>query len=115
MTLCEKHGIPYRTVVFSFEDNLEAKQWSVDNQKARRNLDMWELGKIALKLKPDMEARGLEKKREYHGNQYENADSALLPNLAKVQTDKVDTRKDLADSKTDNHGVQPRDDDLNDI
>ena len=45
--LCEKHGIPYRMAVFSFEDLLEAKQWALDTQKGRRNLDKWELGKIA--------------------------------------------------------------------
>ena len=56
-SLCEKHGIPYRMAVFSFEDLLEAKRWAVDNQKGRRNLEKWELGKIALKLKPEIEAR----------------------------------------------------------
>ena len=55
--LCEKHGIPYQMMVFHFDDTLEAMQWAVDTQKARRNLDMWELGKIALKLKPEVEAR----------------------------------------------------------
>ena len=55
--LCELHGLPYQMVVFSFENMLEAKQWALDTQKARRNLDKWELGKIALRLKPDIEAR----------------------------------------------------------
>ena len=57
LELCEKHGIPYKMAVFSFADMLEAKQWALDTQKGRRNLDKWELGKIALKLKPDLEAR----------------------------------------------------------
>ena len=52
--LCEKHGLPYTMAVFSFEDLLEAKQWALDTQKGRRNLEKWELGKIALKLKPEM-------------------------------------------------------------
>ena len=58
--LCVKHDIPYKMVVFSFTDMLEAKQWALDTQKGRRNLDKWELGKIALKLKPDIEARAKE-------------------------------------------------------
>ena len=58
--LCEKHDIPYKMAVFSFEDMLEAKQWALDTQKGRRNLDKWELGKIALKLKSDIEARAKE-------------------------------------------------------
>ena len=55
--VCEKHDLPYRMLVFSFTDLLEAKQWALDTQKGRRNLDKWELGKIALKLKPEIEAR----------------------------------------------------------
>ncbi len=55
--ICEKHGLPYRMLVFSFADLLEAKQWALDTQKGRRNLDKWELGKIALKLKPEIEAK----------------------------------------------------------
>ena len=51
-SLCEKHGIPYNMAVFAFDDLLEAKQWALDTQKGRRNLDKWELGKIALRLKP---------------------------------------------------------------
>ncbi len=55
--ICEKHGLPYKMLVFSFAGLLEAKQWALDTQKGRRNLDKWELGKIALKLKPEIEAR----------------------------------------------------------
>ena len=55
--ICEKHSLPYKMLVFSFADLLEAKQWALDTQKGRRNLDKWELGKIALKLKPEIEAR----------------------------------------------------------
>ena len=64
--LCEQHGLPYQMAVFSFEDMLEAKQWALDTQKGRRNLDKWELGKIALRLKPDIEARARANQQEYH-------------------------------------------------
>ena len=93
--LCEKHGISYKMAVFSFEDMLEAKQWALDTQKGRRNLDKWELGKIALKLKPDIEARAKANQQEYHGNQYDSGLSATLP---EVHSDPVDTRKELADA-----------------
>ena len=46
--ICEEHDIPYRMLVFAFEDLLEAKQWMVQTQRGRRNLEPWELGKIAL-------------------------------------------------------------------
>lgn len=55
--ICEKHDLLYKMLVFSFTDLLEAKQWALDTQKGRRNLDKWELGKIALKLRPEIEAR----------------------------------------------------------
>ena len=86
--LCEKHGLPYQMAVFAFDDLLEAKQWALDTQKGRRNLDKWELGKIALKLKPEIEAKAKE-------NQGARTDlSAILPeSLAPV-----DTRKELADA-----------------
>ena len=70
-SLCEKHGLPYTMAVFSFEDLLEAKQ-----------------GKIALKLKPEIEAKA-------RANQGTRTDlSATLPE----SSDTVDTRKELAEA-----------------
>ena len=86
--LCEQHGLPYQMAVFSFEDMLEAKQWALDTQKGRRNLDKWELGKIALRLKPDIEARA----RENMGTRTDL--SATLPK----GSEPVDTRRELADT-----------------
>ena len=84
--ICERHHLPYRMAVFAFDDLLEAKQWALDTQKGRRNLDKWELGKIALKLRPEIEARA-------KANQGARTDiSATLPEGA------VDTRKELAAS-----------------
>ncbi len=89
--LCEQHGLPYQMAVFSFEDMLEAKQWALDTQKGRRNLDKWELGKIALRLKPDIEARA----KENMGTRTD-----LLTTLSEGQppAPPVNTRKELADT-----------------
>ena len=95
--LCQQHGIPYDMAVFSFADLLEAKRWALDTQKARRNLDKWELGKIALKLKPDIEARARRNMSAGGGDQKsEDAKSGLatLPNPISP----IDTRKELAES-----------------
>ena len=95
--LCQQHGIPYDMAVFSFADLLEAKRWALDTQKARRNLDKWELGKIALKLKPDIEARARRNMSAGGGDQKsEDAKSGLatLPNPIPP----IDTRKELAES-----------------
>ena len=94
-SICAKHGLPYTMLVFSFGDMLEAKQWALDTQKNQRNLDKWELGKIALKLRPDVETRAKANQQEYHGNQYDSGLSATLP---EVHTTPVDTRKELADA-----------------
>ena len=94
-SLCEKHGIPYKMAVFSFEDLLEAKQWALDTQKGRRNLDKWELGKIALKLKPEVEARAKANQSAAGGNKY--VDETASGNVAESGFS-VDTRKELADS-----------------
>ena len=93
--LCEEHGLPYQMAVFAFEDLLEAKQWALDTQKGRRNLDKWELGKIALKLKPELEARakanmsagGGDQKSEDAKSGSVNSPNPILP---------VDTRKEMA-------------------
>ena len=58
LKVCGKHHLPYQMAVFEFTDMLEAKQWALETQKARRNLDLWELGRIALRLKPELEAKG---------------------------------------------------------
>ena len=84
--VCEKHGLPYRMLVFSFTDLLEAKQWALDTQKGRRNLDKWKLGQIALKLKPEIEARA-------RTNQGSRTD--LSVNSPKSYTP-TDTRKEMA-------------------
>lgn len=92
--ICTRHDLPYKMAVFAFDDLLEAKQWALDTQKGRRNLDKWELGKIALKLKPEIEARA-KANMSAGGQAYRPSEegSATLPNLPPI-----DTRKELADS-----------------
>lgn len=93
--ICEKHNLPYKMAVFAFDDLLEAQQWALDTQKGRRNLDKWELGKIALKLKPEIEARAKANMSAGGGDQKSDeakSGSATLPNPIPP----VDTRKELA-------------------
>ena len=90
--LCEKHRIPYRMAVFSFADMLEAKQWAIDNQKGRRNLEKWELGKIALKLRPEIEAKAKENMSAGGGDQKSGLTTLSDP------ISPINTRKELADA-----------------
>jgi len=103
--ICQEHNISYRMLVFSFEDLLEAKQWALDTQKGRRNLTLWDLGQIALKLKPDLEARG--RLNQSAGGQlyspkegFQNSEN--LPNV------RVNTTKEMADSVGISHDTMNR-------
>ena len=93
--LCEKHGIPYRMSVFAFADLLEAKRWAIENQRGRRNLEKWELGKIALKLKPDVEAKAKANQSAAGGDKF--GEKPLLTTLSEAVSS-VNTRKELAEA-----------------
>ena len=77
------------------EDLLEAKQWALDTQKGRRNLEKWELGKIALKLKPEIEAKARANQSAAGGDKSDKG--ALLTTLSEALPS-VSTRKELADA-----------------
>ena len=93
--VCEKHSLPFKMLVFSFADLLEAKQWALDTQKGRRNLNKWELGQIALKLKSEIEAKakanmsagGGDRKNKSTKSGLVNSSNPILP---------VNTRKEMA-------------------
>ncbi len=96
-SICDKHGVPYRMAVFSFEDDLEAKQWALDTQKSRRNLTINELCKIALKLRPDVEARAKANMVAGGGDQKsENAKSGKTTLSNPISP--MATRKELAEA-----------------
>ena len=92
--VCEKLGVPYQMAVFHFEDTLDAMRWALDTQKSRRNLDKWELGKIALKLRAELEARGRANQSAAGGNK---SAGALLPKSAKALSP-INARKEMAES-----------------
>ena len=103
--LCEQHGLPYQMAVFSFESMLEAKQWALDTQKGRRNLDKWELGKIALRLKPDIEARAKANQSAAGGDK--SNQGALFVNSQKALP-AVNTTQELADAVGIGHQTMSR-------
>ncbi len=93
--ICEKRGLPFKMLVFSFADMLEAKQWALDTQKGRCNLEKWELGKIALKLKPEIEARAKANMSAGGGDQKSGAAKSVLVNSPNPISP-VDTRREMA-------------------
>lgn len=94
--ICEENGVPYTMAVFAFDDDLEAKQWMLDTQKGRRNLNKWELGKIALKLKPEIEARAKANHAANGGDKVSEGAACTIRDTPVAA--KVDTRQELADS-----------------
>lgn len=46
--ICQKHGISFEIKEMQFDSELDAMYWSWNNQKNRRNLSAYELGKQAL-------------------------------------------------------------------
>lgn len=106
--ICAEHNIPYTMMVFSFEDLLEAKQWALDTQKGRRNLTMWDLGKIALKLKPDLEARARANMSAGGGDQKSESAKSGFQNSENPISEKVNTTKQMADSVGISHDTMNR-------
>ena len=76
---------------------LEAKRWAIENQRGRRNLEKWELGKIALKLRPDIEAKAKANMSAGGGDQKSEDTKSGLTTLSNPISP-VSTRKELAES-----------------
>ena len=93
--VCDKHGLPYKMLMFSFANLLEAKQWALDTQKGRRNLGKWELGQIALKLKPEIEVKARANMSAGGGDHKSVAMKSGLVNSPNPIS-AVDTRKQMA-------------------
>ena len=97
--ICERHDLPFQMAVFAFDDLLEAKQWALDTQKSRRNLTVNELCKIAMKLRPEVEARAAQRKADNGGDKSVDADEAEMTTLSPPPSStKTSARKELADA-----------------
>ena len=69
--LCEEHGLPYQMAVFAFEDLLEAKQWALDTQKARRNLQDTADGKSNYNVFKSLFPAVYERRHDYKAERYQ--------------------------------------------
>lgn len=52
--ICQKHGLPFRTVQKDFANRDKAKEWIILNQFGRRNLTAFQRAELALQLKPEI-------------------------------------------------------------
>ena len=81
--ICTRHGVPYKTIVYKFDDRDAVKEWIILNQFARRNINSYQRSVLALELRPILGARSKQGKR-----------NDLYPTLDK--SDDLDTLKELA-------------------
>ena len=71
--ICERYGIPYKTVQMEFASREDAMLWILQNQLARRNLSDFNKSRIAIKYKDFFTEQAAERKRAnggFRGNRY---------------------------------------------
>lgn len=96
LKICTDNDISYRTVEKEFADRLEVKQWMLENQLGRRNLNDFCKAEIVLRntaLIGEITEKARENQSGFKGNQYT---SAPLNNCSKDQTP-INQRKVMAD------------------
>ncbi len=85
--ICNKHLIPFQTNSKSFEGRKQAREWIIRNQMGRRNLSDYEKARLALMLKPAVEAKAKEKEITHTKQGYQKSDNpptTTLNELAKI-------------------------------
>lgn len=65
--ICQKHGIPFRTVQKDFANRDKAKEWIILNQFGRRNLTAFQRAELALQLKPVVKAEAKTNQKQSEG------------------------------------------------
>lgn len=80
-----KHGLEFKTAEKSFTDKNDVKIWIIKNQFGRRNLALYDRGKLALMLKPLISEKAKQKQKEAGGAVRQISDKAV-----------IDTKKELA-------------------
>lgn len=103
--ICTNYNIPFQTISLSFNSRLDALFWAWSNQKNRRNMAKYEIGKIALRFKPLIQEKAKENKRisgKIYGEKHPKQEVSL--NLDKPFVP-IDTKKELATITGVSHGT----------
>ena len=85
--IATKYGLSYDVQEMEFADRAEAERWIILNQFGRRNLSAYDRTELALKLKPIVEAKAIEKERE-RKTTFQKSEKSSLP--------KINTTKEIA-------------------
>ena len=85
--IATKYGLSYDVQEMEFADRAEAERWIILNQFGRRNLSKYDRSELALKLKPIITAKAIEKERE-RKTTFQKSEKSSLP--------KINTTKEIA-------------------
>lgn len=81
--ICEKYGLPFNVTETDFETREAVIEWIIKNQLGRRNLPLYEQGRLSLRLKPIIAARA----KEQQGTRTDISQNSVKS---------IDTQKELA-------------------
>lgn len=90
--ICERLGIPYRTIEIEFSNRSAVTEWIIKNQFGRRNISDYQRGVLALKLKPVIEERARASYSENVGRPKESSqisDTIIDRPVEKIRTDEA--------------------------
>lgn len=85
--ICTKHGLPFDTVQKEFADRDDAIEWMINNQLGRRNLNDYQRGVLALRMKPIIEARA--KASMLEGKNQHSSPSEISHEGSHIRTDEA--------------------------
>ena len=84
--IAEKHGLKFKTEEMEFASRDDAKEWIIDNQLSRRNLDKWQRFDL-VKKREEIEAKKAKERQTSGINQY--TDKSLVEKLPQPSNTKT--------------------------
>ncbi len=94
--ICSEQGIEFQITELLFDNRNDAKVWIIQNQFGRRNLNLYQRGKLALVLKPLIAEKAKDKQRLSKGRGQKGSQNS-------VNLKTIDTQKELAKSARVSH------------
>lgn len=87
--ICQKHGIPFKTVQRCFKSRSDVIEWMILNQFSRRNLPKYERSRLALRLKPVIAEKAKERMLNPMQNSAQGTARDELASIAGVSHDTI--------------------------
>jgi hypothetical protein len=103
--ICTKHGLPFKTQEMQFDSRLDVEIWVIRNQKGRRNVSIYVMVGLGLKLEERLKQKGLENNITNSFEKLVDKEAEPSQNSAKSLTKNspVDTREEIASFANTSH------------